>query len=119
MEWIWDLPKLAEAPVVALLAIVVCALAWTLTRVLVFLPRVPDAIVEAMREAGDRSNELFRRTIDDLQETIRELQRALHEERDRLDDANAEILAMKRHLLTVDRDRRRVQEERDAWKTKA
>ena len=114
-----ELPKLVEAPVVALLVIVVLALAWTLTRVLAFLPRIPEVIVETMRQAGERSTEAFRRTIDELQATIRDLQHELHEERLRVDEANAEILGMKRHLLSVDQDRRQALRERDAWKDKA
>lgn len=119
MDFWSELPKLAEAPVVALLAIVVLALAWTLTRVLAFLPSVPGVIAETMRQAGERSTEAFRRTIDELEATIRDLQHDLHEERLRVDEANAEILGMKRHLLSVDQDRRRALQERDAWKDKA
>lgn len=113
------LPRLVEAPVIGLLAVVVLALAWTLTRVLAFLPRLPNAIVEAMSQVGEQSGDTFRRAINELQETISGLQNALHEERERLDGANAEIAQMKRYLETVDRDRRQALEERDEWKQKA
>lgn len=114
-----QLVKMAEAPVVALLAIVVVALAWTLTRVLLFLPRVPDAIVGAMSEAGEMSSAAFRQRLDDLQETIDELQQELQAERLRVDQANMEIAAMKRRLMSADAYRRRALRQRDEWKRKA
>jgi len=119
MDSIEMLRRLVEAPVIGLLAVVVLALAWTLTRVLAFLPRLPNAIIEAMSEAGEQSSATFRRTADELQETIHDLQKILHEERERLDEANGEIIEMKRHLMAVDRDRRRALHEREEWKQKA
>jgi chromosome segregation ATPase len=119
MDWITDLPLLADAPALTLLAIVALALAWALIQVLSFLPRIPALIVEAVNEAGDRSTAAFKHTVEELQDTIRDLQRDLHEERDRVDDANAEILSMKRHMLAVDADRRQALRDRDEWKDRA
>ncbi len=119
MNLIEMMPKLVEAPVIALLAIVVLGLGWTLARVLAFLPRFPNAVVEAMSDISEQSGAAFRRAVDELQETIHELQVALREERERLDEANAEIIAMKRHQMSVDAERRRALNERDEWKRKA
>src|SRR5678815_5578856 len=119
MDWIANLPGLADAPAITLLAIVALALAWTLIQALGFLPRIPAMIVEAINEAGARSAAAFRHTVDELQDTIRDLPRDIHEERDRVDEANAEILSMKRHMLAVDEDRRRTLKDRDEWKNRA
>ena len=94
------LPGLAELPVAALLAAVVLALVWTLTRILMLMPRLPNSIVDAVSQAGQKSALALKQTVDELQEMIHELQIALREERRRLDEANNEISRLKQvHAL--------------------
>lgn len=111
MDFFGALPRLAEVPIIVLLAVVVLALAWTLTRALAFLPHLPNAIVDAMSQAGQKSTRAFEERID-------ELQTALREERERLDRANDEITTLKERLAVVDHDRQSAIQERNDWRQK-
>jgi RNase H-fold protein (predicted Holliday junction resolvase) len=85
------LPLIVEAPIIVLLALVVLALGWTLTRVLVSLPGI-------MREAGEKSREALKQTVDELQENNQYLQATLREERGRVQQAQAEVERLTRRL---------------------
>lgn len=84
------LPLIVEAPIVVLLAFLVLALGWTLTRLLVSLPGF-------MKETG-KSRLALKQTVDELQEANQYLQAALREERGRVKQAQAEVERLTRRL---------------------